>query len=74
MYGGFGHGYSAFLQKNLFCFLLISFSGVYLQQNNHIKASEERYRARTRLLETLATGASEETQVFECNFNHIHIL
>lgn len=54
-------------KKNFFFFLLISFSGVYLQQNNHIKASEERYQARTRLLETLATGASEETQVFECN-------
>lgn len=42
-------------------------------QNNHIKASEEKYRARTRLLETLATGASEETQIVMNQLQHIKV-
>lgn len=36
----------------------------YLQQNNVIKAREEKYLSRIRVLETLAIGTSEESQVF----------
>lgn len=35
-----------------------------LQQNNLIKAREEKYQSRVRVLETLASGTIEETQVF----------
>merc|ERR1739842_224143 len=32
-------------------------------QNNLIKAREEKYQSRIKVLETLATGTSEETQI-----------
>lgn len=35
-----------------------------MQQNNLIKAREEKYQSRIKVLETLASGTSEETQVF----------
>lgn len=34
-----------------------------MQQNNLIKAHEDKYQSRIKVLETLASGASEETQV-----------
>ncbi|KAJ4973471.1 hypothetical protein NE237_006645 [Protea cynaroides] len=40
-------------------------------QNNLYKAREEKYQSRLRVLETLATGTSEETQVATNKFQHI---
>ena len=45
----------------------------YLQQNNLIKAREEKYQSRIRVLETLASGTSEETQVFLSVCSHIFL-
>ncbi|XP_043703568.1 kinesin-like protein KIN-14C [Telopea speciosissima] len=40
-------------------------------QNNLYKAREEKYQSRLRVLETLATGTNEETQVAMNKFQHI---
>ncbi|KAF8365135.1 hypothetical protein HHK36_032878 [Tetracentron sinense] len=40
-------------------------------QNNLYKAREERYQSRLRVLETLATGTSEETQIVMNQLQHI---
>lgn len=50
----------------LFCiefFSLITWLLFYVQQNNLYKAREEKYQSRIKVLEALATGTSEETQV-----------
>lgn len=47
------------LLMRLFSSVFVSF----LQQNNLFKAREEKYQSRIRVLEALATGTSDETQV-----------
>ena len=47
---------------------LLSYTSLYhilspLQQKNLVKACEEKYQSRIRVLETLASGTSEETKV-----------
>lgn len=42
---------------------------VYFQQNNLFKSREEKYQSRIRLLEALATGTSEESQVENIRFS-----
>lgn len=63
--------FNVIMQRTHPIFICVS---VYFQQNNLFKSREEKYQSRIRLLETLATGTSEETQVQNMSYLFQHFV